>query len=76
MVADDIVGFCVDELNPFTPDQEKVPPETFAVLNVKSLPTQIGVLLVIVGAFGIAYTFVVIGIDDGLVHPFTVTVAL
>ena len=36
MVADDIVGFCVDELNPFTPDQEKVPPETFAVLNVKS----------------------------------------
>jgi high-affinity K+ transport system ATPase subunit B len=54
VVADDIVGFCVDELNPFTPDQEKVPPETFAVLNIKLLPTQIGVLLVIVGAFGIA----------------------
>ena len=56
MVADDIVGFCVDELNPFTPDQEKVPPETFAVLNVKSLPTQIGVLLVIVGRVGLFLT--------------------
>ena len=76
MVADNIVGFCTDELKPFTPDHEKVPPETFAVLNIKLLPTQIGVLLVIVGAFGIVYTFVVIGIDDGLVHPFTVTVAL
>ena len=76
MVAVDIVGFCVDELNPFTPDQEKVPPETFAVLNIKLFPTQIGELLVIVGADGIAYTFVEIGVDDGLVQPLTVTVAL
>ena len=56
MVADDIVGFCVDELNPFTPDHENVPPVTFAELNVKSLPTQIGVLLVIVGRVGLFLT--------------------
>jgi hypothetical protein len=34
------------------------------------------VLLVIVGAEGIEYTFVEIGVDDGLVQPLTVTVAL
>ena len=56
MVADDIVGFCIDELKPFTPVHENGPPETFAVLNVKLLPSQSGELLVIIGRVGLFLT--------------------
>ena len=75
MVADDIVGFGKDELNPFTPVHENVPPGTFAELNVKVAPSHIGVLLAIVGADGIGFTVALI-VEEGLVHPRTVTVAL
>ena len=75
VVADVLVGFCKDELNVFTPVHENVPPVTFAALNVKVAPSHIGVLLVIVGADGIAFTVALI-VEEGLVHPRTVTVAL
>ena len=45
------------------------------MLNVKLAPSHIGVLLVIVGADGIGFTVALI-VEDGLVHPSTVTVAL
>jgi hypothetical protein len=75
VVADVLVGFCEVELNVFTPVHENVPPVTFAALNVKVAPSHIGVLLVMIGADGITLTVALI-VEEGLVHPRTVTVAL
>ena len=69
VVADVLVGFCEVELNVFTPVHENVPPVTFAALNVKVAPSHIGVLLVIVGADGIAFTVALTAVLDPVVHP-------
>ena len=58
-MANVLVGFCKDELKLFTPVHENVPPGTSVALNVKVAPWHIGLLLVIVGAFGIAWISVV-----------------
>jgi hypothetical protein len=68
-------GFCNADVNPFGPVQEYVAPAIVFAVKFKVDPTHNGPLLPGVGADGIGYITTVV-VAAGLVHPFTVTVAL
>src|SRR4030095_6207620 len=73
VVAEVIVGFCADDVNPVGPVHEYVAPATAAVERFKADPAQTGPLFVGAGVAGIAFT-TALTVPAGLVHPFTVTV--
>lgn len=56
VVAPTILGFCVDDVNPFGPVQEYVAPTTLLAFRLSVLPLQIGLLLDAVGAAGVVFT--------------------
>jgi hypothetical protein len=73
VVAEAIVGFCNEEVNPFGPVHEYVAPATAAVDRFNAEPAHTGPLLVGAGVAGMAFT-TAFTVPGALVQPFTVTV--
>jgi len=74
VVAPGMLGFCVDEVNPFGPVHEYVAPPMFDAERFSVLPAQIGLLLEAAGAAGVAFT-VTLTVPAALVQPATVIVS-
>jgi len=68
-----MVGFCIEEINPFGPFHKYEAPEMFEAVKERVDPWHSGLLLRMFGAGGIGLTIATL-LLAGLVHPFTVAV--